>query len=383
MKCKKIISHVLILSLLFLTGCWDKVEIEQRAIVAAAIVDRVGDELGEGEGRTDRRDKIAVTFGMIKPSEIQGKGKAFISEKVSGSNFSDVIDRLSDKISRRPFFGQIRLMIFTEELLMDSETFRKVIDDFDRRAVINQNMKVGVIKGDTKKMDEIEPKLENLNSAYVVGVMENNRISSDILSMTFAEMLKATREGEGSLVMPFIKADIKNGGDYIINEAVLIKDYKFLANMDTKYVGPYKIITKKFDRGRVYAEYKGISVPYLIYNLKVKIHMEDEEGLKYKVDVQTEGDIEEYMFGEDIFETKTVKKIEKSLREKIEKDLKETTLYFQQEIGHDYLGFGEYTNKYHNKVYKKYDDNWDEAFKKLEVTFKVDAKVRRVGTVKK
>lgn len=385
MKFKKPIAFLLILSLLFLSGCWDKIEIEQRAIIVAVVVDSAKKESSEeeSEAAANRKDKITVTFGMIKPSEIQGKGKAFISETVTGSTFADAIDRLSNRISRRPFFGQMRLLLFTGELIKDSEIFREVLDDFDRRAVINQNMKVGIIKGDSKKIHEVEPKLENLNAAYIVGVMQNEKISSDIISMTFADMLKAVRDNEGSIMMPFIKIDKRDGEDFVIHEATLIKDYRFLTNVDTKYIGPYKMISKKFERGNVYIDYKGINVPYTIYNMKIRFFLEDEKNLKYKVNIETEGDIVEYLFGEEVFETKTISEVEESISKEIKKNLKETTLYFQQEIGHDYLGFGEYTNKYHNKVYKKYKDNWDEAFNKLDITYKVDAKIRRVGTVRK
>lgn len=384
MKFKKTIAFLLIVSLLFLSGCWDKIEIEQRAIIAAVVIDSAKESCEEeGEVVADRKHKITVTFGMIKPSEIQGKGKAFISETIRGSTFADTINKLSNRMSRRPFFGQIRLLLFTEELIKDEKTFRGVLDDFDRRAVINQNMKVGIVKGNSKKIPEIEPKLEDLNAAYIVGVMENEKISSDIISMTFADMLRDLRDNEGSIMMPLIKMDKKDEEDFIIHEAVLIKDYRFLTNVDTKYIGPYKIITKKFIGGNVYIDYNDICVPYTIYNMKIRIFLEDEKKLKYKVNIETEGDIVEYLFGEEVFEAKTVGKLEESISKEIKKNLEETAAYFQQEIGHDYLGFGEYTNKYHNKIYKKYKDNWDETFKKLDIVYKVDAKIRRVGTVRK
>ncbi len=382
MKVKRMMTALLIFPIIILSGCWDKIEIEQRAIVGALMFDKT--EIEEDNNKNlVRKSGIDVSFGLINPSKIQGSEEAFISEKVKGINFPDAAERLSSRISRRPFFGHTRLLVFTEKFMRDERLLREALDDIERRAVINQQMKVVVIKGDPNKILDVKPKLENLNAAYISGIVENSSISSEVVSLTLAELFKEIRDGKGSVAIPTLKISAANNGDYVIDELSLIKDYKFLKYLDTKYVGSYKIITNKLDKGRELTKINDIIIPYYIYSMDRKIWMDDEKNLKYIIRYEIEGDITQYEFNKELFNAELIKNIEKKIGSDMEKELKETTEYFQKEIGHDYLGFDSYTHKYHNKIYKKYKDNWDDAFKGADISYEVKVNVRRIGTSKK
>jgi len=382
LKVKRMMTALLIFPIIILSGCWDKIEIEQRAIVGALMFDKT--EIEEDNNKNlVRKSGIDVSFGLINPSKIQGSEEAFISEKVKGINFPDAAERLSSRISRRPFFGHTRLLVFTEKFMRDERLLREALDDIERRAVINQQMKVVVIKGDPNKILDVKPKLENLNAAYISGIVENSSISSEVVSLTLAELFKEIRDGKGSVAIPTLKISAANNGDYVIDELSLIKDYKFLKYLDTKYVGSYKIITNKLDKGRELTKINDIIIPYYIYSMDRKIWMDDEKNLKYIIRYEIEGDITQYEFNKELFNAELIKNIEKKIGSDMEKELKETTEYFQKEIGHDYLGFDSYTHKYHNKIYKKYKDNWDDAFKGADISYEVKVNVRRIGTSKK
>lgn len=382
MKVKRMMAAFLIFPLIILSGCWDKVEIEQRAIVGALMFDKA--EIEEDNNKSlVRKSGIDVSFGLINPSKIQGSEEAFINEKVKGINFPDAAERLSSRISRRPFFGHTRLLVFTEKFMRDEKLLKEALDDIERRAVINQQMKVVVLKGDPNKIMDVKPKLENLNAAYISGIVENSSISSEVVSLTLAELFKEIRDGEGSVTIPTVKISSANNGDFVIDELTLIKDYKFLKYLDTKYVGSYKIITNKLDKGRELTKINDIIIPYYIYSTDRRIWMDGEKNLKYKIRYEIEGDITQYEFNKELFNAELIKNIEKKIGSDMEKELKETTEYFQKEIGHDYLGFDSYTHKYHNKIYKKYKDNWDDAFKGADISYEVKVNIRRIGTSKK
>lgn len=382
MKVKRLIAILLIFSTTIFSGCWDKIEIEQRAIVAALMFDKAEIE-EENDKSPIGSDRIDVRFGLINPAKIQGAEEAFIVEKVKGINFPDAAERLSSRISRRPFFGHTKVLVFTEKFMKDEKLFREALDDIERGAVINQQMKVVALKSNPDKIMDVKSKLENLNAAYVTGIVENSSISLKIVSQTLAELLIEIRNGEGSAAIPTLEISSANNGDFVIDELTLIKDYKFLTYLDTKYMGSYKMITNKLDKGSKIIKFNDIIIPYYIYSISKRIWMEDEKELKYKVKYEIEGDISQYEFNKDLFDSGIIEQIESKIEKDIEKDLKETTAYFQNEIGHDYLGFDSYTHKYHNKIYRKYKDNWDEAFKKADISYEVKVNIRRVGTSKK
>lgn len=390
MRAKRILVFISAFIMLFASGCWDRIEIEQRAIIVSITVDLTdaAQDTGQRNSKSpfcDEQPKILkVIFGMINPSKLQSGEYAYLLRTVEGSNIPDAIERLGEETSRNPFFGQTRFLILSEKLVKNEKVFREVLDEFERRTQINETMQVAVIKGDIEKLAKVEPMLENTLAAYIVGILHNSRILSNTVSMSLYELLAMLRNNDGNGVIPVLEIKGSQSQDISANELALIKDYKFLEYLDTKYVKTYKILNNNFQSGRKLIEYKGTLMSYYIYSADKRIWLEEDgDRLKYKVRIELEGDIEEYEFNKNLFDSETLKDISEIINKTVKLELEETTNYFQQQIGHDYLKFGDYTRKYHNSVYKRYKDNWDEAFKNAEIEYQVTAYIRRIGTSKK
>jgi Ger(x)C family germination protein len=373
--------------MLFATGCWDKVEIEQRGFIALMTVDM--NEKQEEKKQEDSskgflesgQEKFKFVFGIVIPSKIQEGGEtAALPKEVTAVNFPDAIEKLSAQVSRLPFFGHARTLTFGEGLLKDDKAFREILDYLDRSAIINQQMNIVATKGNTDQLLKVEPKLENLVAAVINGIMQNSRYITEVPTMDLTGLLIALRNNEGSAAIPVLEVEEE---EIVINKLVLIKDYKLLNYLDTRYVGPFKIITDDLKSGRKLVDYKGSVIPYYIHAINKRTWMEEVgDKLKYTVKIEIEADVRSYEFGKDLFDVGKIKELEAIANNSLEGELEETTNYFQDVIGHDYLEFGDYTHKNHNNVYQKYEKNWDEQFKKADINYDVDVKIRRVGTVR-
>jgi hypothetical protein len=169
-----------------------------------------------------------------------------------------------------------------------------------------------------------------------------------------------------------------------VDQLGLIQDYKFLNYLESKYIKTYKIVTNEFESGRKLVTYKGVIVPFYIFESKCNIKLVGSDGnLKYRVRVELEGDIEQYVFEKELFDSKTIKDISKVIEDSTRFELEDATKYFQNTIGHDYLRFGEKTKQDNYKVFQKYEENWDETFRKADITYDVKVNIRRIGTSKK
>ena len=390
MKHKRVLICILILTLLLTSGCWDKIELEQRVFITAMLIDlneedKENKPIGStGAFNDDMPEKLKITFGMANPSKIQEGENAFLTRSVTSVNATKAVEKLATMTSRVPFYGQLRLVILTERLVRNKETFKEILDHIERDAVINSLAKVVIFTGNPEEAFEIDPKLEILNSVYVTGIMDNSKITSETTDMTLTELLSSIRNNDGLAAVPLLEVRPQDGRGFEINRLALIKDYSLLDYLDTRYVRTYKIMNRKFKNGKKVINYKGLEIPFVIYTMNREIWLEEGgDNLKYRVKVEVEGDIKEYSFEENLFETNTLKDIQQKIQESIKMELQESTRYFQNVIGADYLGFGDYTNKYHNSVYKKYKENWDEAFKKAEISYDVKADIRRIGPSKK
>ncbi|MDF2671882.1 MAG: Ger(x)C family spore germination protein [Clostridiales bacterium] len=364
------------------------VEIEKRAFITSIVIDIIEkNEENEGENEDnpfceEKPKRIMVTFGIINPSKLQEGGEGgIIRQSVEAANLPDAMEELGGRISRLPFYGHTRLLILSEKLVRDKDLFMEVVDEFQRKPIINLQMKIVVFKGKTDEIKEVDPKLENLQTAYITGILDNSKVLSNTISMSLHQLITELRNNDGATAIPLLESKIGKESEFTIDKLALIKDYKLLRILDSKYIKTYKLLNGEFVNGRKLITYKGIVVPFYIFTAKKRTWLEnDEEGLKFRVKILLEGDIEQFKFEKLLFDPKVIADVEKSVDEFVIKELDAATKYFQRDIESDYLGFKEYTNKYHYKVFKKYEGNWDEAFKNAEIVYEVEAKIRRIGT---
>lgn len=391
MRLKRFMTILLTLSLIFTSGCWDMVEIERRAIVGVAAIDLVdkNEENQEGKETTpyseDKPMRIRVTFGINNPSKVMEGGEgAAVPITVDAVNLPDAMEKLGGKISRIPFYGHTRLLIFSDKLLKDREVFMELVDEFERKAVINEQMRIVAFKGDPKDIEKVDIKLENLYSTYIYGIMENSRVLSNTVSMTLHQLLTELRNSDGNTSIPLLEIEKGKQNVFTIDKLALVNNYKLLTILDSKYVKTYKLVNGVFESGRKVINYNGTEVPFFIYNADRKIWlMDNKEKLSFKVKLMLEGDIEQFELEKMLFDPKVLADVEKTIEKNTKEELDATTKYFQSDIAYDYLGFREYMNKYHYKEFKKYEDNWEEAFKNARIEYEVDAYIRRIGTSKK
>lgn len=375
----------LLISIMPLSGCWDKVEIEQRAIINSMIIDKGNNGNGNGStlsGEDSEKGKLKVTFGILVP-HAQGQGEDMgYSRVIYGDDMTQVLSRLGEETSRVPFYGQTRLLILSKDFLKQSECFKKLLDFIDRDASINTQMRVLASKDDPKKLIDVKPRLESSTTEHIMGILNNSESFSDTVSVSLEQLIDDLRESDGSGVLPVIEA-LPDNQTFRIDELGLIKDYSYLTEVGPEMIKEYKIITDKFAGGRQRVEFDGEMLSVYIYNCKTQKKLKPGNGsLGFKITVEAEGSVDGFSFDKSIMDKETIERIQTALENQIKKELEETTEYFQKKVGYDYLGFQEYIKKYEPKTYKKYKNNWEEHFRNAEMEYQVTFHIRRVGTTK-
>lgn len=386
MKYKKLLAVVLIIIMIFTPGCWDKVEIEKRAFIYLLAVDKAESEETASVGGVikpfyeDEDKRIKTIIFVPIPSKISagGEGKAFINMEETTSSIPEAIRDANLSENRQFFLGQTIMIALGEKLVSDKQLFKETLDYLEREPQINREAKIIVVKGNFDDIKNIEPDLDKLPSFYIRGILENADIRSSVFAADLNEVFSTIRNN-GDTVMPVIEV---TGKKVKVNGIALIKGYKLLTMADIKYVRPYTFITNKFQQGRKFISYKNHIIPFNITSFNRKIWLTEDKSnkLKYKLYFRIEGDLDQYYFTDKISNDENIDEIKNIIEKSLSLELKEAMDYFQKEVGHDFLNIGDYTNKYHNKIYKKYKDNWDEAFKNAQFEYEVDVRIRRIGT---
>ena len=371
------------MSILVLSGCWDRVEVNDLAIVTGAAIDKKDD------------NQIELTIQMFIPKRISsgsgqgaGSGGEKVTETIShiGRNLPDAISKLQEGIPRQIFWGQCRVFIFGKKLA--EAGIQEQLDFLLRNPGPRERAYVYVSEVEPKTILEISPNIERF-SAEVLREITNNRIGMRTTLQDVEEKLSGVSR---AAALPYVKIKTEQLSEgnplkyiHINGTAVFNKD---------KMIGT---LTEAETRGVLWLrdEIKGYTV---------SVEIEDEEGLvsinsvsthvrltpqiidgkwRMGVDVVTEGDIVSNETHVDFENPKLLKKVESAYQESIENRIRETLQKLQHEMHTDIVGFSKEFHWKYPKEWKGVENHWDELFSEVDVTINVDAQIRREGQITK
>ena len=117
-------GKLLLLSLLplFLTGCWDKKDPEDRAFIMTLGVD-------------DSDKGCRFTFAPANTGEGEARTYAAESETLAGA-----VAQVDGQMSRKTDLGQLKTVIFSVELLEDSQKLDGILQELERSQTVSEKV---------------------------------------------------------------------------------------------------------------------------------------------------------------------------------------------------------------------------------------------------
>ncbi len=144
MSLHKALSMILVVSLCFLTGCWDRTELNDLAI-----------ELGWGLDQA-KNNKVEISAQFIIPSKMgmgqsgrSNTGKSVFIESGIGKDTHEAVQMMQTKMSREIFRGHQRVILIGEKMAKNG--LASVLDAYSRDPDIRLRADAFVIKGHTAK----------------------------------------------------------------------------------------------------------------------------------------------------------------------------------------------------------------------------------------
>lgn len=392
MKTKKIIPLVLLP--LLISGCWDKVEIDRKSFISTIAID-VSDNIdkeekfkkidSDDEFQDKGLDKLSITFGFPDISGLSVEQGSSAKEKfitTKAYSIQDGIRDMASRTSRSINTSHTKLLILSKDILLYPETFKEVMDYFDRNPKINKKMIVVVADGKAENYVSYEPLMEKNIESYIGGLIENSDRNSSILPMTLNELLILLHQN-GNAVIPSIDYN-KKSDEIFLSGVTLIKDFEAIGGLDPVETSGLEILRGKMKGGNKVVFIEGSPVDFQIdgINREVKLLEVNEEGLKVKINIKLEGQIKNYHLEKCVFNKECIKKIEDSFDKSIEKECEKVARITQEKYQIDPIGIREMVMKYHPKKWAEIEEKWDEVYKNSIIDVSVHTSVRRIGVTK-
>lgn len=188
-KLKIVILWVLIL--LMLTGCWDKIEIEDRAFVMA-----IGIDLSSSNKR------YVVTFQFPNAAQItkgtSGGGGGSEKPSFAVSEVADTIfsasRHISTRIDKALYLGHTQAIIFGKDVVENKDKFQQVLDSLDRSYELSR--KVYLLVTPQKAQDILLKKyeMEPNTGAYIRDIFKHYNRTSRFPTIDYNKITKSLHE---------------------------------------------------------------------------------------------------------------------------------------------------------------------------------------------
>ncbi|MGB9679049.1 MAG: Ger(x)C family spore germination protein [Thermoanaerobacteraceae bacterium] len=365
---------------IILNGCWDKVEIEDRAFVMAIGIDLFPES-----------NKYVVTFQFPNAAQIAkgtssgggGSDKASFSVSIVADTIFSASRHLSTRLNKALYLGHTQAIILGKDVVENKEKFQEVLDSLDRSYELSRKLHLIVTPGKAQDIMLKDYTIEPNIGAYIQDVFKQSRRTSLFPNLDYNKIIKSIHDTDGNSIIPKI---ISGKDELRISGSAIIKNYKLAGWLDNEENMGYMWLTGNVKGGDVTFEMPGdgedIKVPFDIFNVVTSKRVEEHNGkIKYIVKIVTEGDITEYTFGKhgQMMNTKILNIMEKKTEDKIKMMIKKAADKFQKDAKVDMLGIGDYLEKYQPNLWDKYKDNWNEVFQDVEIKAEVSAHIRRIG----
>jgi spore germination protein KC len=388
----------------FLAGCWDRLEIEERAVVLGVSIDTVDTE--EAEQEEDEVSHLQGTIpppkrGMVRvavqialpgriplgPGESGGGSKGSVGQTVwvidvVGHSIDDAFMNLQQQVSSKLFFGHLRVIVLSEAVA------RKGLDDvndyFRRNPEVRRMAWMMIAKGQARKLMLAAPPLERVPTLYLMSTLDEGirmgKFPKDYIGIFWSNVSKKGQEG----FLPYVEikkeqnVEIKGLAYFVGSRMVgVTKPLEIAGYLAVKGINPagYRVFiqldgseetvmtTATHRRSKISVQIKD-NVPHFTIDIDVELNLEG----KVSEDIQIDNPAVMQMI-----ENKQEEASVKFYSDIIKKS---------QEKGSDYFGFGEYVRakkpQYWNKRIKT-AEAWSKMYKDCTFEVKVSMKVRRIG----
>lgn len=375
---------LLIVIVPLLTGCWDRIEIEERGFVVG-----VGIDLAEKDKEKDSQVfkttcQFVVPVGIGGPTIGAGNKKAFMNVSETGDNMFEITRKMATKVARSPFYEHLQVLILSEDVVRNKENLPAVLDFFLRDHEMRRAQKLLIARDSAKDILDFEPKVEKLPSMYIDSISENYYKTAVIMKPARIGDVHEYLLQDNNFVIPSIR---KSEDGVKIDGAAVFRgnNNKLIGFIDEQDVASLNFITGDAKGAEIKTQYKDNVVMFEVQNAKSKIEpkIHSEDDIEFNIKISTEGNIVLSHTPVDFLDDKEVDKIEKAIEKALEEEISKTIKDIQKDLKVDILGLNRILEQKEYETWKKIKNKWDQGegrFPASKINVKVDTKVRTSGS---
>ena len=343
-----------------LAGCYDKVEIEDRAFVVAIAIDKAEDE----------NERYAVTLSL--PAALDG-GKAEDEDepqhlkKASGKTVTEAINKINADNNTQLYFGQTKLLTLGSDLLKDPELVSGALDAIDRHPQIARQIHIIAACGKAADILKANPPGEALPGQYVAAIYRDKRKIGGTSFLMNLELLTTQLKYTNGALIPAMEAD---DDELNLSGAAVIKNSRKIGQLNEDELRGYLWCIADGGQGAIVtAEVEKHPIPFAVEMHKANVRFkENENSLQAHIYVELTGRVDEFASGSSLLARHNFRAhVQQKLASTVADEIVQSASKMQNDFALDSYNWLETMRKKQYPMYQRYAATWGDTFTNLEV----------------
>lgn len=367
-------------SCLLLAGCWDRIEVNDLAIILATGVD-IRDDQVELTAQIFIPRKAGSGSGGSGSSEASQSGVTMIRTAV-GSNVAEAVNRLQRKVSRNVFWGHCEVIVISEEA--SKQGLRQYLDFFLRYTQIREHAYVFSTDQKARDMLALLPPLER-SSAESLREMSNLKLGTRVTVLNLAQSIEGPSRSAVLSRMLILKPASEQStytSDPYVRGLSLIKEDRYVKTVTEPMSVGVLMLLNQLNNIIMPVDIEGnegnVSIRLISMKTTLTPAISNNEWIM-KIKVDAKGEVVLNTTSKSIADPQMNTMVEQQWKAKLTGLAKDALMLSQKQLKTDFFGFSGQFRRHYPRKWKAQKRNWDEIFENMKVEVRVDTLITSSG----
>lgn len=370
---------ILVLLLPLISGCWDRRELNKRAIVA-----------GLGLDSSPREGQILVSAQIIDPTQAKtpqtsggGGGEPAWIITSQGSSLFEALRNMVHICPRKPFFPHNQIIIFGEDLARKG--IKDHIDMLSRDYEFRETNWIIISEGKAQDILAAKTRINSISAFYIRNQIDERVSSSKATAVNLVDFSDRIMSKSTVPIASYIRFENQGKEKRLLfsETAVFNQDLKLAGILNDRETRGLLWVLGEVKSGIIVVENPSRKGKYSLEILEAsrKIIPEIKDGKPViTVRIQASSNLGETSCAEDLLKPEKWKLIKELQNQAIREEVI-TALKKAQAMNTDVFGFGEAFHKKYPRQWREMEADWQGIFPALEVKILVESKMKRPGLI--
>ncbi|MFK3939550.1 Ger(x)C family spore germination protein [Alkalihalobacillus sp. NPDC078783] len=364
---------IIILSLFFLSGCWDEQLLKDVALINSQAIDY-----------NSENDTVKLTIALVSGNSNEKVPTNTTIVSAEGKSIRDSRTELDKKVGSELFASKNQVTMFSRELA--EKDIYAALDGNYRSPLSALTARLAVIEGEAESILHAETENKPLISDYLRDLLISAEDTGAIPSVNLQNTLTTLYDDGQDIVMPRLKTVEQKAGAKIVGTA-LFSDRQMTGELNSEESilllllsnnkkGAHRM-TRKVQTDEVDPLYDYVTVD--VENMKRNLRVSKNElgDFEVQIDLVLKMNANEYP-GDDLYKRHVIKRLNTQLSEELTKEAN-IVLTKIKEANCDYLAIGRKVNAFYYSDWQNY--KWKDVYPTIEMKANVDVEIIYHGII--